>query len=126
MRDFLRFVDGRVLVAHNAHGFDIRFIKAACERYGIEFRHTYIDTLPLAQSLYIGLRNYKLDTIGKYLEIPPFEHHRACDDARALAQIFVKMVEDLSLRGVQEVQGINTGLGAQRGLSKKNFISSFW
>ena len=51
VRDFLRFVDGRVLVAHNAHGFDIRFIKAACERYGIEFRHTYIDTLPLAQSL---------------------------------------------------------------------------
>ena len=108
-------------LAHNAHGFDIRFLKVACERYGIPFQVTYIDTLPLAQSLYIGLRNYKLDTIGKYLEIPPFEHHRACDDARALAQIFVKMVEDLALRGVQDVQGINTGLGGARGLSKKNF-----
>lgn len=121
VRDFMHFVNGRVLVAHNAHGFDIRFLKVACERYGIPFQVTYIDTLPLAQSLYIGLRNYKLDTIGKYLEIPPFEHHRACDDARALAQIFVKMVEDLALRGVQDVQGINTGLGGARGLSKKNF-----
>ncbi len=55
------------------------------------FGNTYIDTLPLAQALYLGLRNYKLDTIGKYLEIPPFQHHRACDDAKALAQIYVKM-----------------------------------
>ena len=30
------------------------------------------------------------------MEIPPFNHHRACDDARALAQIFVKEIEDLA------------------------------
>ena len=77
--DLLEFVDGRVLIAHNAHGFDIRFLKACAERYGVPFGNTYIDTLPLAQALYLGLRNYKLDTIGKYLEIPPFQHHRACD-----------------------------------------------
>ena len=121
VRKFLEFAAGRVLVAHNAHGFDIRFLKAAAERYGLPFANTYLDTLPLAQTLYLGLHNYKLDTIGKYLEIPPFEHHRACDDARALAQIFVKMIEDLELRGVKRLEKVNTGLGSTRALAKKNY-----
>ena len=77
--------------------------------------------MPLAQALYLGLRNYKLDTIGKYLEIPPFQHHRACDDAKALAQIYVKMIEDLALRGVTALENVNTGLGGTRELAKKNF-----
>lgn len=110
-----------MLIAHNAHGFDIRFLKACAERYGVPFGNTYIDTLPLAQALYLGLRNYKLDTIGKYLEIPPFQHHRACDDAKALAQIYVKMIEDLALRGVTALENVNTGLGGTRELAKKNF-----
>ena len=42
---FLKFVDGRILVAHNAHSFDIRFLRAAAKRSGIEFEPTYIDTL---------------------------------------------------------------------------------
>ena len=119
VRAFLKFVEGRPLVAHNAHGFDIRFLKAAAERYGIPFENTYLDTLPLSQALYAGLRNYKLDTIGKYLEIPPFNHHRACDDARALAQIFVKEIEDLALRGVTTLEQVNTGLGGTRHWPKR-------
>ncbi len=121
VRAFLEFVNGRTLVAHNAHGFDVRFIRKAAERCGLAFDCAYIDTLPLGQALYHGLRNYKLDTIGKYLEIPPFNHHRACDDALALAQIFVKMLEDLAQRGVDRLENVNTGLGGARELAKKNF-----
>ena len=121
LRAFLEWADGRILIAHNAHGFDIRFLKAAADRCGIPFEPTYIDTLPLAQALYLGLRNYKLDTIGKHLEIPPFEHHRACDDARALGQIFEKMLEDLAAKEIASVEQINTGLGNARALAKKNF-----
>ena len=61
--------------------------------------NTYVDTLPMGQALYPGLRNYKLDTINKHLEIPPFNHHRAVDDAMALARIFEKMLEDLREEG---------------------------
>ncbi|MFR6475035.1 MAG: exonuclease domain-containing protein [Faecalibacterium sp.] len=49
---FLRFADGRILVAHNAHAFDIRFLKAAAKRSGISFEPTYIDTLTMAQAMY--------------------------------------------------------------------------
>ena len=120
-QDFLRFVNGRVLVAHNAAGFDIRFLEAAARKYDIPFECTFIDTLPMAQSLYPGLSKYKLDFIGKHLEIPPFNHHRACDDAKALAQIFVKNIEDLRRKEIKDLQKVNTGLGGTRALANKNF-----
>lgn len=121
LRAFLDFVDGRVLVAHNGHDFDIRFIMAAAGRCGIPLKPACIDTLPLAQSLYTKLRNYKLDTIGKFVEIPPFQHHRAIDDARALGFIFIKMLQELEKRGVQTLETLNSGLGdGARALSKRS------
>lgn len=121
MEDFLRFVNGRVLVAHNAHGFDMRFLHEAAKKYNLTLPDTYADTLPLAQSLYPGCSKFTLDAIGKHLEIPPFKHHRACDDARALAQIFEKNIDDLAAKNITELQSVNTGLGGTRALAKKNF-----
>lgn len=77
IRAFMEFAKGSILVAHNAHGFDMRFMRLAAEHAGFELENAYIDTLPLAQALYPGLHNYKLDTINKHLEIEPFNHHRA-------------------------------------------------
>ncbi|MFV0351119.1 MAG: PolC-type DNA polymerase III [Oscillospiraceae bacterium] len=118
VKAFLEFANGYVLVGHNAHDFDMRFIAASAERSGLEFDYSCIDTLPLAQSLYTGLRNYKLDTIGKHLEIPSFQHHRANDDARATAQIFVTMLQDMQQRDIILLEDVNQGLGSGRALSK--------
>ena len=119
MKEFLAFCAGRTLVAHNAHGFDMRMLHAAARRAGIVCDNPYIDTLPLAQSLYPGLRNYKLDTINRHLELEAFNHHRAVDDAAALGRIFCQMVQDLSDKEVRSADQINTGLGGGRELSKK-------
>ena len=45
LRAFLAFVGGRPLAAHNAE-FDIGFVRAGCERYGIAFTPTFLDTPP--------------------------------------------------------------------------------
>ena len=111
VRMFAEFAKGRVLIAHNAHKFDMRFMHIAAKRVGIELDNAYIDTLPMAQNLYPGLRNYKLDTINDHLEIEPFNHHRAVDDAMALAKIFCKMLEDLTEKKIERLEDINIGLG---------------
>ena len=121
LRQFAEFCGNRVLVAHNAHGFDMRFLHMGAKRYGFDFENAYIDTVPMAQALYPGLRNYKLDTINKHLEIQPFNHHRAIDDAMALGRIFCKMLEDLKERGIQRVEQVNTGLGGNREVLKKKY-----
>ncbi len=121
LKKFLEFVNGRILIAHNAHGFDIRFLIETAKRCNIECNFTYIDTLPMAQSVCLGLRNYKLGTISKHLEIPAFQHHRASDDALALARIYIKFIDELKALGIKKIEEINTGLGGTKELAKKNF-----
>lgn len=94
--EFLKFIGGEnvVMVAHNA-SFDMGFMNAACERLGLSFENPYIDTLALSRALFKGIKNYKLDTIVKYLELSDFEHHRADADSGILAQVFVKQMEKM-------------------------------
>ncbi len=96
-----------VLVAHNA-GFDTSFIKAAARRCGKEYPFTAVDTVPLCRALYTGLKNYKLDTVAEYLQLPPFNHHRACDDAAVLAGIFAHCLKDMEEQEISSLQQVNT------------------
>ena len=122
IRAFKEFCGNNILVAHNAHSFDMLFIRKAGEKAGVSWdENTYIDTLPMGQALFPGLRNYKLDTINKHLEIPPFNHHRAVDDAMALARIFEVMLSDLEEKDIHTVEAINTGLGGNKEVLKKKY-----
>ena len=49
LTEFLKFVNGRPLAAHNAE-FDIGFIRAGCKKVGLEFDPTYVDSLILART----------------------------------------------------------------------------
>ncbi len=101
-----------VLVAHNAP-FDTGFLKAAARRSGMKYEFTSVDTVPISRSLFPGLKNHKLDTVANHLKLPPFNHHRACDDARVLAGIFAKEMEIIEAdRGVNTIGRINTALTA--------------
>ena len=121
LQAFLDFAGGRILVAHNAHSFDIRFLRIAAKRSGISFEPTYIDTLTMAQAMYPGLHNYKQGTINKHLELPAYEAHRACEDSAALGRIFGVMLKDLEEKQVAKVSEINTGLGGNREVLKKKY-----
>ena len=107
VRKFFEFCgEGSVLVAHNA-SFDTEVIRSACERNDIEYNYSHIDTLVLAQSLISGIKNYKLDTISNHFKLPKFDHHRADEDAGALAAIFEKLLALTAEKGVERVSQIN-------------------
>ena len=55
----LEFIEGSVLVAHNAK-FDIGFLKHVAKELGYNFDFTYIDTLSLAKDIFPHLKKYKL------------------------------------------------------------------
>ena len=116
---FLRFVDGRVLAAHNAE-FDVSFIRAGCEKCGLAFDPTYLDTLIFAQNLLPGLGKYKLDVVANHLQLPQFNHHRASDDAVPVAQMLAKFFPMLSERGVTRLQQINGEMVKLRPLGGKS------
>ncbi|MEM5818976.1 MAG: exonuclease domain-containing protein, partial [Desulfitobacterium hafniense] len=55
----LQFIEGSVLVAHNAD-FDIGFLKHNAKVLGYDFDYTYLDTLSLAKELFPDYKTYKL------------------------------------------------------------------
>ena len=110
LRQFYEFCgDCRLLVAHNAP-FDTGFIRAAARRCGMPYEFTAIDTVPLCRALYPGQKNYKLDTVAEFLKLPPFNHHRACDDAKVLADIFAHAIKDMQTMQIDTVAQINTNI----------------
>lgn len=107
VRRFFEFCgNDAVLVAHNA-SFDTQVIRSVCSRNGIEYNYSHIDTLVLAQGLIKTIKNYKLDTISNHFKLPKFDHHRADEDAGALAAIFEKLLELAVEKGVENVSQIN-------------------
>ncbi len=121
LADFLRFAGGRILVAHNANAFDMRFLRLAAERSDLPLTNAFIDTLTMGQALYPGLGNYKQTTLNKHLELPEYQAHRAKDDAEALGRIFCVMLDDLAEKDITQVEEINTGLGGNREVLKKKY-----
>ena len=113
LKEFLKFADGAVLVAHNAN-FDMNFLSAAAKRNNIEFNYGFIDTLPLAKVLYPDLSKFSLDKLAKHLQLGDFNHHRASDDANMLAKVFVKMLDDLKdNHGIYDISEINSKMNGK-------------
>ena len=111
VRKFFEFCgEDVILVAHNAN-FDTSFLRAVCSRHDMTFPYVYIDTVAMCRSMLTDIKNCKLDTVAKYLKLKPFNHHRACDDAAVLGEIFInliqRLVDDFKLTDVKQ---INTAL----------------
>ncbi|MBR3641068.1 MAG: PHP domain-containing protein, partial [Oscillibacter sp.] len=106
LRDFLTFVNGRPLAAHNAD-FDIGFLREGCRREGLAFSPDYIDSLVLAQNLLPELGKHKLDVVAEHLDLPAFRHHRASDDAAMVGYMLIEFWKMLRARGVETLEAIN-------------------
>ena len=100
--EFMEFCQDAVMVAHNAD-FDMSFIKHNCKEQGIKKDFTILDTVALARNLLPSLHRFKLDTVAKALGVSLENHHRAVDDAGCTAEIFVKFVQMLRERGIEEL-----------------------
>ena len=72
---FLKFAGGRILVGHNVHSFDMRFLRAAAKRSGISLENvTYIDTLTMAQAMYPACTTISRAPSTSIWSCPPTRH----------------------------------------------------
>ena len=99
--DFLRFIGDSVLVAHNAP-FDMRFLNHEIGRVYTDYRvaNPHLCTVQLSRKLLPHIDNHRLNTVAEYFSVALVNHHRASEDARATAQIFVNLLEELETRGI--------------------------
>jgi DNA polymerase-3 subunit alpha (Gram-positive type) len=88
--DFMKFIDGCIIVAQNAE-FDTKFIKKYAGAEDYEVKNKVMDTMELSRK-YLNLNKNDLHTLAEYYGIV-FNHHRAYDDALATAQIFLELMK---------------------------------
>ncbi len=118
MPEFLAFCEGCALVAHNAQ-FDVSFIEEKARNLGYTTDFTVLDTLQIARLLLTELSKFKLNTICKHLGIKQEHHHRAVDDARVTAEVFLKFIAMLEKQGIMDVDKLNEKGSASADIIKK-------
>jgi len=92
---FNEFIRESILVAHNAQ-FDLRFLCSEFSRLRMKLPHRHVCTLEMSRSRFPRLRDHKLETVYRHLfgdTAGSIRRHRALDDARMTARIWLKMEE---------------------------------
>ena len=94
--DFLDFIEDDILVGHNIHDFDMKFIHRDCEAFFRMFLgNDYIDTLPLARKCLPQLGHHKLTDLAMYYKISINGAHRALNDCRMNQLVFERLGAEL-------------------------------
>ncbi len=99
---FSRFVGGSVIMAHNGHRFDIKFLEATCRRHPGHTRTVEsIDTISFSRRLFGSTRGtgHSLDRVLARLGLNPanYRRHDARGDIAALADSVGIMWQRLQL-----------------------------
>ncbi|MBL7500659.1 DEDD exonuclease domain-containing protein [Frankia sp. CNm7] len=106
---FLEFIRGSVLVAHNA-GFDLSFLKAACERVGYPVpTWEHLDTAKLARRVVTRDESpdNKLSSLARLFRARTEPCHRALADARATVDVLHGLFERLGNLGVTTLEDVH-------------------
>jgi len=57
----------------------------------------------LSRKLLPHIENHRLNTVANYFSVALVNHHRAAEDARATAHIFINLLEELEGRGIRDL-----------------------
>jgi len=127
---FLKFINGSVLVAHNA-SFDTRFLSAAIKQLKIADLENYVmDTLTLSRNLHPHHGKHSLAAICERMGIDNKDAHRAVHDARATAKVLQEFLTELQTKGNRTFRQVamfhgtplNRVLGAKGGMPLKAYL----
>lgn len=87
--EFLKFVGDDVLVGHNIHNFDMKFLYRDARRFwNATLNNDYVDTLQMARTCLPQLSHHKLTDLAAYYGISSAGAHRALSDCRMNQKVF--------------------------------------
>lgn len=99
--DVLRYLEGRIFVAHNA-AFDWRFVNDEVTRsLGRRLTGDRLCTVKLTRMLLPSLRRRNLDSISYYFGVENTARHRAGGDALATAHVLTHLLNKAQDEGIQ-------------------------
>ena len=102
-KDIANFIDGFVLVCHNAY-FDLNFVSKEIMESGINSPEMYfLDTLIISRQ-YFAFESNKLGDIAKILDIEVNQAHRAMADVLTMKSISKYLFTNLYRKGIDTLE----------------------
>lgn len=93
VKKFVEFAEDNILLGHNIM-FDYSFTKVAAKRLGLSFEKSGLDTLVISRKLLKNLESKSLTNLCKHYGIENKRAHRAYEDARATALLYVSLCNE--------------------------------
>lgn len=90
--DFLDFIDGCVLVAHNAD-FDMGFLRTTCDRLGYQIDWPCFCTLKMARAFLPDLESKNLDTLAHHYQLTFEARHRSIGDCKVTSSVLHSLLK---------------------------------
>lgn len=90
---FLAFAGNHVLVGHNIHSFDMKFLYIAGGKLGRNVTNDYIDTLYLARKCLPQLAHHRLVDLAAHFKFSTEGAHRALNDCVMNQKCYEAMVK---------------------------------
>lgn len=95
LADILEFIDDGTLVGHHVQ-FDIRFLNKTLKPYlGLTLQNNWLDTMLLFLAHEKRLGHYQLDEVATHCGITIHDRHTALGDARAAADLFIHLCNEM-------------------------------
>ena len=88
------------------------FLNEGYKKIGLDkAKNPVIDTLELGRFLYPEMKNHRLNTLAKKLDIDLTQHHRAIYDAEATGYLLLKMLKDALEKEIEYHDQLNDNMG---------------
>jgi DNA polymerase III epsilon subunit family exonuclease len=99
---WLEFAGDAVLVAHDSK-FDLALLNREIARVfpGCRMRNAELCTVKLARRMMRTLASHNLDALANHFGFEIIARHRAASDARATAQLLLRLLDQLEAQGVR-------------------------
>ncbi|TCT26733.1 DNA polymerase III catalytic subunit PolC type [Melghiribacillus thermohalophilus] len=111
LKKFDEWMGDAILVAHNA-SFDMGFLNEGLRKIGKDkASNPVIDTLELSRFLFPELKNHRLNTLCKHLNIELVQHHRAIYDAEATGYLLWQLIKECLNKDITNHSQLNANMG---------------
>lgn len=95
MPKFLEFIGDMILVGHNIHNFDMKFLYRDCRNfYGKVPDNNYVDTLFFSRKKLPDLAHHRLVDLSTHYGISTEGAHRALNDCRMNQQVYEFLLKE--------------------------------
>lgn len=97
LADFLEFAGDMILVGHNIHSFDLKFLYRDAKKFwGKDIENDYVDTLSLSRECHPELSHHKLVDMAEHYGISSEGAHRALNDCRMNQKVYEMLGRELN------------------------------